>query len=327
MKREYLENRIQQAISLVKVNLPMMVPLIVQVRISLDMRVDTACVFPSGRMLVSPFFIAPMSTLQLAYLIAHEVMHLYLKTAERGEAFPNDHKIVNIAHDFIINHKLSKVFGIDPPCGGLNWDPFAKAVFFDNCEGEYRLFPSLFKPLDATPLETLVIDLKAFIEYEKPQLKYSNESKPTPKAKEAKSSEKQPTNTSSPWDVLDQLNLPPPKVDEEQLEKSKQETIEINNPETEEPSSPQSSSTQPAENTSLIQNPPSQSADGTVPDEIDLTDEKNLELQQRMQNKDEIQKVLDLLLDDVRTEEDELVMFPNMSPSELKGLINDINKG
>ena len=116
MKCADLEARIQQAISLVKLHMPMMVPLIVQVRISLDMRIDTACVFPSGRMLVSPYFIAPMSSLQLAYLIAHEVMHLYLKTSERGKSFQNDHNIVNIAHDFIINHKLTQVFGIAPPC-------------------------------------------------------------------------------------------------------------------------------------------------------------------------------------------------------------------
>ena len=308
MNRADLEARIQQAIGLVKLHMPMMVPLIVQVRISLDMRVDTACVFPSGRMLVSPYFIAPMSSLQLAYLIAHEVMHLYLKSSKRGEAFPNNHKIVNIAHDFIINHKLTQIFGITPPCGGLNWEPFQNALSNSDYSDEDERFPSLFKPLDNIPLEELVIDLKAFIIYATAQ-RASKE--PNNSQKEAQVAEEQLIDSSSPWDVLDQLNLPKLPDNESPSEENTQET----------PSTPE-----PKE-AGQQQEPPSESADDNVPDEIDLLDDKSLELQRRMQNDDEIQKVLDLLLDDVRTQEDEIAMFPEMEPGELKKLIDDINKG
>ncbi len=311
MKRADLEARIQQALRLVKMNLPMMVPLIVQVRISLDMRVDTACVFPSGRMLVSPFFIAPMSTLQLAYLIAHEVMHLYLKSGERGKAFPNDHKIVNIAHDFIINHKLTQVFNMEPPCGGLKWDQFQYAL--DHHEllwDKYEQFQSLFDPIDEIPLEKMVIDLKEVIRLATPFYN-RNYSKTSPQ-KNAKTEVTPDAAPSSPWDVLDQLNLPKLPEDSGQTEEENSETSEKT--ETEE--------------TSQQTDTPPQPPDGTVPDEIpDVLNNKQLELQQRMQDDDEVKKILDLLLDDVRTQKDELAMFPDMAPGELKQLIDGINKG
>ena len=308
MKCADLEARIQQAISLVKLHMPMMVPLIVQVRISLDMRIDTACVFPSGRMLVSPYFIAPMSPLQLAYLIAHEVMHLYLKSSEREKAFKDSHNVVNIAHDFIINHKLTQVFGIDPPCSGLNWTPFQKALRDSDYYYEDERFPSLFEPLDNIPLEELVIDLKAFIIYATAQ-RASKE--PKNSQKEAQEAEEQLIDSSSPWDVLDQLNLPKLPENEAPSEENTQET----------PSTPEPKESCPQQESR------SESADDNILDEIDLLDDESLELQQRMQNDDEIQKVLDLLLDDVCTQEDELTMFPEMEPGELKKLIDDIKKG
>ena len=132
MKRADLEAHIQHGVQLVKTFMPMMVPLIVQARISMDMRVETACVFPSGRILLSPHFIASMSPLELAYLIAHEILHLYYKTHEREGTF--DHNLVNIAHDFIINARLSKVFGIAPPGGGLDWSLFKNALYDNNLE-------------------------------------------------------------------------------------------------------------------------------------------------------------------------------------------------
>ncbi len=311
MKRADLEARIQQAIGLVKLNMPMMVPLIVQVRISLDMRVDTACIFPSGRMLVSPFFIAPMSILELAYLLAHEVMHLYLKTAERGEAFPNDRKLVNIAHDYIINHKLTQVFSMDPPCGGLNWDRFQYAL--DHHEllwNNYAYFKALYDPIDKIPLEKMVIDLEEVISLATPF--YNSKSSQTSSKKTAETEGTPDTAPSSPWDVLDQLNLPRGPEDSGH---------------TEEENSEPSEKTESEETGQQTETPP-QPPDGTVPDEIpDTLDDKQLEIQQRMQEEDEVKKILDLLLDDVRTEEDELAMFPDMSPAELKELSEGINKG
>ncbi|MBQ7649514.1 MAG: hypothetical protein IJS15_01060, partial [Victivallales bacterium] len=116
-----LEDRLQQGIGLVKLHFPMMTALILEMRVSLDMRVTTACVFPSGRILVSPHFIEDMLPLDIAYLLAHEILHVYYRTFERGNDF-NEHTLINVAHDLIINGELTRALGIPPPKDGLDWE-------------------------------------------------------------------------------------------------------------------------------------------------------------------------------------------------------------
>ena len=130
----------------------------------------------------------------------------------------------------------------------------------------------------------------------------------------------QPKDTSTPWDILDQLNLPKLPKEEEQSEgngtgSSNDTDSDVNTSENQ-------------KGKELPSQKASQSKDGEVPDEIpEAMDDQSMEIQRRIQNDNEIQKVLDLLMDDVRSEEEELTMFPNLSPKELKGLIENINKG
>ena len=59
-KKEY-EQKVASAVVLVKAMFPFQGDLVAHARINLDDRVRTACVFPSGRILLSPAFIEDMT--------------------------------------------------------------------------------------------------------------------------------------------------------------------------------------------------------------------------------------------------------------------------
>ncbi len=116
------------AIELTKSRLPLLLPLLDKARISFDNRIDTACVYPSGRILISPLFTANLGSYELSYIISHELLHLYYKSAEQGREFKNPH-LVNVAHDFIINGRLSCEYMMIPPNDGLDWMRYDSLVY------------------------------------------------------------------------------------------------------------------------------------------------------------------------------------------------------
>jgi predicted metal-dependent peptidase len=97
--------------------LPELAELCPAVTVATDERVPTAGIFPSGRMVLSPTWFASLSAADALFVVAHELMHLLLRTHDRrgGE----DARIVNIAHDYIINDMLSDALGRDVPASGL----------------------------------------------------------------------------------------------------------------------------------------------------------------------------------------------------------------
>ena len=198
MRIEELEKRLQQGIGLVKLHFPLMTALIVETRVSLDMRVATACVFPSGRILVSPHFISDMEPLEIAYLIAHEIFHLYYQSFERGKDF-QEHKLVNVAHDFIINGELTNALGISPPKGGLDWKEIMpvlyKAYYDDYINTEV-------KDIEEYNMEELLALLKEYREHRNDILQYYPQ-----KGQQENIPEPTPSSLSSPWDELDRLGL------------------------------------------------------------------------------------------------------------------------
>lgn len=107
----------RRAIALVCVNMPHLSALAHAVRISADDRVVTAGVFASGRLLVNPSWFLEQNDAGRAFVLAHELLHLALRThVRRGDA---DAAKFNVAHDLIINDMLEHELGMPPPGGGL----------------------------------------------------------------------------------------------------------------------------------------------------------------------------------------------------------------
>ncbi|MBQ2621665.1 MAG: hypothetical protein IJF84_10045 [Thermoguttaceae bacterium] len=104
--------------------------------------VDTAGISATGRLLINPNFLEKQNLQDLAFILAHELMHLVLQTHEREGNFSN-HDLVNVAHDFIINDDLMEDFATSrnprPPAGALYWPDYEDAVKDWKPAGEYSL--------------------------------------------------------------------------------------------------------------------------------------------------------------------------------------------
>lgn len=97
--------------------LPELAELVPLVRVVADPRVETAGIFPSGRMVVSPEWFLDLRPGEALFVVAHELMHLSLRTHDRRGGM--DHRAVNIAHDYIINDMLAEALEREIPAGGL----------------------------------------------------------------------------------------------------------------------------------------------------------------------------------------------------------------
>lgn len=106
-----------QALRLVCATLPHLAGLAHVVRVEPDGRVGSAGVFPSGRLLVNPSWFLGLAPREAAFVIAHELLHLALRTHQR--AGEDEAQRFNAAHDYIINDMLEDEIGIEPPGGGL----------------------------------------------------------------------------------------------------------------------------------------------------------------------------------------------------------------
>ncbi|MEL6978917.1 MAG: hypothetical protein AAGM38_09585 [Pseudomonadota bacterium] len=103
--------------------LPYLAEIADEVSIATHPRVPTACVFADGRLLVGRDWFGALTREEALFVMAHELWHLILRTHDRlGRASdPRAARLMNIAHDYVINDILADELGAPVPCGGLVW--------------------------------------------------------------------------------------------------------------------------------------------------------------------------------------------------------------
>lgn len=117
-ERETLD-RIARGLRLVTAPLPHLAGLAAAVRVNIDERVPTMGVFASGRLVVNPAFVARLKENELVFVLAHELLHLALRTHDRAKG--SGQLEFNYAHDYIINDILRVELGFPViPAGGLD---------------------------------------------------------------------------------------------------------------------------------------------------------------------------------------------------------------
>ena len=111
--------RIARGMRMVTVPLPHLSGLAAAVRVSIDERVPTMGVFASGRLIANPAFVARLKQNELVFVLAHELLHLALRTHDRAKG--SGQLEFNYAHDYIINDILRVELGFTSiPAGGLD---------------------------------------------------------------------------------------------------------------------------------------------------------------------------------------------------------------
>jgi predicted metal-dependent peptidase len=111
--------RIQKGLRMLTVPLPHLAGLAAAVRVDIDERVPTMGVFASGRLVANPEFTARLNDNELVFVLAHELLHLALRTHERAKG--SGQLEFNYAHDYIINDMLRVALGVTTiPAGGLD---------------------------------------------------------------------------------------------------------------------------------------------------------------------------------------------------------------
>jgi predicted metal-dependent peptidase len=111
--------RIQKGLRMLTVPLPHLAGLAAAVRVNIDDRVPTMGVFASGRLVANPDFTARLTDNDLVFVLAHELLHLALRTHERAKG--SGQLEFNYAHDYIINDMLRGALGVAAiPAGGLD---------------------------------------------------------------------------------------------------------------------------------------------------------------------------------------------------------------
>lgn len=112
-------DRIQRGLRMVMVPFPHLAGLAAAVRVALDDSVPTMGIFASGRMVANRDFTRRLSPDDLVFVLAHELLHLALRTHDR--AVGSSRLEFNYAHDYIINDMLRHALGVDKiPAGGLD---------------------------------------------------------------------------------------------------------------------------------------------------------------------------------------------------------------
>lgn len=111
--------RIENGLRMVTVPLPHLAGLAAAVRVNLDWRVPTMGIFASGRLIANPGFTARLKDNELVFVLAHELLHLALRTHDRARG--SGRLEFNYAHDYIINDILRSELGFATiPAGGLD---------------------------------------------------------------------------------------------------------------------------------------------------------------------------------------------------------------
>jgi predicted metal-dependent peptidase len=111
--------RVHRGLRMVTVPLPHLAGLVGAARVTLDTRVPTMGVFASGRLVVNPEFAARLTDRELVFVLAHEMLHLALRTHDRARGAGRLE--FNYAHDYIINDLLRDELGFERiPANGLD---------------------------------------------------------------------------------------------------------------------------------------------------------------------------------------------------------------
>jgi predicted metal-dependent peptidase len=117
--------RLQRGLRRVTAAFPHLAGLCAAARVAVDERIPTMGVFASGRMVANPAFTAKLKDAELVFVLAHEMLHLALRTHDRARGA--DRLEFNYAHDYIINDTLRGALGFTYiPANGLDM-PGAKA--------------------------------------------------------------------------------------------------------------------------------------------------------------------------------------------------------
>ncbi len=111
--------RLQRGLRMVTVPFPHLAGLVGAARVTLDSRVPTMGVFASGRLVVNPEFAEKLTDRELVFVLAHEMLHLALRTHDRARGAGRLE--FNYAHDYIINDLLRAELGFERiPANGLD---------------------------------------------------------------------------------------------------------------------------------------------------------------------------------------------------------------
>ncbi|HSK09119.1 MAG TPA: hypothetical protein VK911_06060, partial [Vicinamibacterales bacterium] len=113
-----LLDRLERGLRMVTVPFPHLGGLVAAARVRLDERVPTIAVFPSGRLSANPEFVRRLTDSELVFVLAHEMLHLALRTHDRARG--SDRLEFNYAHDYIINDILRAALGMPVPANGLD---------------------------------------------------------------------------------------------------------------------------------------------------------------------------------------------------------------
>jgi predicted metal-dependent peptidase len=98
---------------------PHLAGLVAATRVALDDRVPTMGVFASGRLVANPAFVGRLNDADLVFVLAHEMLHLALRTHDRAQG--SQRLEFNYAHDYIINDILRAELGVQAiPANGLD---------------------------------------------------------------------------------------------------------------------------------------------------------------------------------------------------------------
>ena len=111
--------RVKNALRMVTVPFPHLAGLVAATRVSVDDRLPTMGVFASGRLAVNAAFTSRLSDRDLLFVVAHEMLHLALRTHDRAKG--SARLEFNYAHDYIINDMLRAELGVRTiPANGLD---------------------------------------------------------------------------------------------------------------------------------------------------------------------------------------------------------------
>jgi predicted metal-dependent peptidase len=111
--------RITRELRRLTVAFPHLSGLAAAVRVALDDTIPTMGIFASGRLVANRDFTAKLPVKDLQFVLAHELLHLALRTHDR--AVGSGRLEFNYAHDYIINDMLRHALGVSAiPAGGLD---------------------------------------------------------------------------------------------------------------------------------------------------------------------------------------------------------------
>jgi len=111
-------DRVERALRMVTVPFPHLAGLVASARVTIDDRLPTIGVFASGRLAANPAFVRGLRDNELVFVLAHEMLHLALRTHDRARGA--NQLEFNYAHDYIINDILRTELGTPIPAGGLD---------------------------------------------------------------------------------------------------------------------------------------------------------------------------------------------------------------